>query len=577
MMYSMYIRPRHRRGAYPLAAEHTLPRGVRFLLLVGAMLFIAYLLWTLFLRLLGVSTGIERAGAFLTVEDRGTVNVVIDGKQQHAENGMMVFPAESVMTGPNAHASLQFFDGSRVRLGDGTDLSITENARGSKGRITLSLQHGNIWMLTAGERSFTGSVTWTVAAPTMSFAINPGTEVELSPTSVTVFSSENAGVEVSLTGHDSFVIGEGQQWLLPANAQVGGNVFEYRSPIDAATGRSPFIVESRALLMSTQGGHISSGARPNENAELLTITAPANGTVVSTPTVVVSGTVGAGVTRLQINGYPALLDTVKKTFSQEVAPAESQGDFEIAIQAMDDARTILAEAHRTVKRAPAAPLGAPSITIPAHAGSTYRTHAEELIVRGTAPAGTQGIMVNDYKLQLFEPTKGEWSYVASLRLKNMVPGNNTYDVYAIDSTGKKSVPARLTIVQGGDEPDGVVNAGSSSTASAKPSASASSFTNNAPLEPGSLTITLPEPGTTHTETGTGFLMIGSTSPKTATVAVNDYTLQLYRPGRTVWNYIVDAAINNLRKGKNTYVIVARNKENQILDHLTYTVEYNPAR
>lgn len=569
----MYIRPRHRRGAYALAAEHTLPRGVRFLLFIGAMIFVAYLLWTLFLRLLGVTSGVERAGAFLTVEDRGTVNVVIDGKQQRAENGMMVFPGESVMTGPSAHASMQFFDGTRVRLADATDVAITESSRGSKGKITLGLQQGNIWMMTAG-RSFTGSVATTVTSPTLSFAVTSGTEAQLSPTSVTVFSSENTGVEVSLTGHDSFVIGEGQQWLLPTNAQVGDNVFEYRSPIDPAVARSTFIVESRVLLMNAMRGRASSGSRASENGELLTITAPANGTIVSTPTVVVTGTVGAGVTRLQINGYPALLDTVKKTFSQEVAPSEGQGDFEIAVQAMDDARTILAEAHRTVKRAPAAPLGAPSITIPARAGDTYRTHAEELIVRGTAPAGTQGIMVNDYKLQLFEPAKGEWSYVASLRLKNMVQGTNTYDVFALDSTGKKSEPARLIIIQGGDGPDGIVSAASSSAAFAKP-ASSSSPANNAPLEPGSLSVTLPETGTTHTETGTGFLMIGATSPKTATISVNDYTLQLYRPGKTVWNYIVDAAINNLRRGKNTYTIVARNKEGQILDTLTYTVQYEP--
>ncbi len=569
----MYLRPRHRRGAYPLAQEHSLPRWLRLLLVLGALFFVSYLLWTLFLRLLGVSFSTERAGAFLAVEERGTVSISIDGKQQHAENGMMVFPGESVSTGPNAHASLQFFDGSRVRLNDGTTLAITESGRGSRSsRITLDLQQGNLWVATAGPKSYTGSVAWTVTSPTLEFSVSAGTEAELSPTSVTVFSSDSDGIGVTLSGHDPFVISEGQQWLLPANAQVN-DVYAYRSPIDPLASRSAFVTDSRTLLLAARPGTSRSSASPSagENGEILTITAPENRTTLTTPTIMVRGTVGASVTRIMVNGYPALLDTVKRTFAQEVAPPDGQVDFDITVQALDDGRIVLAEAHRTVKRAPPAPLAAPTITTPAHAGDVYRTHAEELILRGGAPAGTQGVMVNDYKLQLFEPTKGEWSYVASLRLRNMVEGSNVYDVFALDAAGKKSPAARLTIIQGGEGGDGVVSTGSSSAASTAPG----TLPSNAPLLPGSLKIELPTAGTSHTETGTGFLLIGATSPQTATISVNDYTLQLYKPGKPVWNYIVDVAINNLRKGKNTYKIVARNKAGEILDTLTYTVEYQP--
>ncbi|NOS67597.1 MAG: hypothetical protein HOO67_04515, partial [Candidatus Peribacteraceae bacterium] len=98
---------------------------------------------------------------------------------------------------------------------------------------------------------------------------------------------------------------------------------------------------------------------------------------------------------------------------------------------------------------------------------------------------------------------------------------------------------------------------------------------NAPLSPGTLTVTLPTAGTTHTETGTGFLLEGATSAQTSTIAVNDYVLQLYKPGKTTWNYIAETGLNNLKKGKNVYVIVARNAKQEILDTMTYTVEYAP--
>lgn len=543
---------------------------MRLLLALAALIVISYLLWTLLLKLLGVSAVVERAGAFLAVEDRGTVNITIDGKQQRAEDGMMVFSGESVSTSKGAHASLQFFDASRVRLADGTDLGVTESSRGKQGsRVSLDLRQGSLWVATSGARSFTGSVAWAISSPTLDFTVAQGTEAELSPTSVTVFSSDGDGVIVTLKGHDPFQISEGQQWMLPASGQVGNNIYDHRSPLDPLAARSSFVVVSRSMLQAS----LIKPPTPNTSAELLTLAAPANGAVITTPTVIVQGTVGPGVTRVMVNGYPVLLDTVKRSFSQEVSPSEGQGDFEIAVQAQDDARTILAEAHRTVKRGPPAPLSPPAITAPARTGDTYGTQAEELILRGTAPPGTAGIMVNDYKLQLFEPTKGEWSYVASLRLKNMVPGTNTYDVYAMSASGKKSDAARLTIIQGGDGPTGVIATASSSSSAA--SVSPGTLPTNTPTLPGTLLVTAPEAGLTHTETGTGFLLEGTTSARTASIWVNDYKLQLYKSGKTTWNYIVDVAFNNLKKGKNTYEVTARGSDEQILDTLTYTVEYQP--
>ena len=562
----MYFRPRHRHGTYPLAQEHALPRGIRLLLVLGATLFAAYLLWTLLLRILGIAGGAERAGAMLTVEDRGTVSATIDGKQQRAENGMMIFPGESVTTGPGAHASLQFFDGSRVRLNDGAEIAVTESARGSSSSsVSVALARGSLWLMTANRKSFSGSIVWTISTPALSFTVSPGTEALLSQTSLAVYSDDGEGIAVSPAGGGAIMIGEGQQWALPTSGSaISDDLYSYRAPLDAVAARSAFVLESRQLLLPRAVGTRSPSR--SANAEILTLTLPVNGTVLNDATVNVKGTVGAGVASVLVNGYPSLLDAAKGTFALQLSPPDGQGEFEIHVQALDATRNVLDDLRRTVKRAPPAPIAAPTVTLPAKAGQTYRTTATELILRGGAPADARGIMVNDYTLQLFDPAKGEWSYVASLRLRNMLPGINVYDVYALDATGKKSASARITIIQG-EGPDGVVNVAASSAAAVS--------TGNAPLLPGTLTVTAPTAGTTHEETGTGFLLEGTTSATTASVWVNDYKLQLYKPGKTTWNYIVDVALNNLKKGKNVYTVVARNTEKEILDTLTYTVEYQP--
>lgn len=570
----MYFRPRHRHGAYPLAQEHTLPRGVRMLLAVGAILVAAYLMWTLVLRIFGIGGATERVGAMLAVEQRGTVTVEIDDTEQRAENGMMVFPDESIRTGSTAHASLNFFDGSRMRMDESTKLTLETSARGSdESSLEVRVEEGTVFLMTAGGRSFTGSVTWRVSSPTLNFDVPAGTEAQLSPTSIAVFSTGGDGVTVKLSGHDEFIISEGQQWSMPKTGSVSDNVFEHRSAIDARS-QTPFVTESRQLLAARAAGTQATGSGAIAGRALLTVTAPTTDAKADNSTMTVRGSIGAGVTSVLVNGYPAVVDRENGTFSQQVSPPAGTTPFDITIQALDSDKTVLAEVRRSLLRAEAPPLAAPTVTVPARDGQTYQTSAEELIMRGTAPAGALGIMVNDYRLQLFDPEKGEWSYIASLRLGNMVPGTNTYDVYAIDGAGKKSAAARITIMHG-EGPTGVISTGTSSSSTGLTTGSTGSLPNNAPLEPGTLKVTAPTEGTTHAETGTGFLIEGSTSAKTASISVNDYRLQLYRPGVTTWNYIAEVALNNLKPGKNVYVITARNAKDEILDTLTYTVEYTP--
>jgi hypothetical protein len=296
---------------------------------------------------------------------------------------------------------------------------------------------------------------------------------------------------------------------------------------------------------------------------------------VTTSTAKVEGSVSPRVDRVRVNGYDATINRDQHTFSQELALNEGE-DTTITTEALDARGITLAQDIRTVHRG-AQEIPAATITSPAKTGDTYRTQQTQFTINGTVPAGTAGVMVNDYKLQLFRSGDTTWSYLAGTALNNLKEGTNTYDVYALDANGNKSQPARITILL---EPgtEGVVSSGGgSSTASASSVApiDESQMPTNAPLEPGSITITGPAAGSSYTATGSEFLLEGTTSKNTANVWVNGYRLQLYKPGATTWNYIAKAEFNTLKPGKNVYKINARNANNEIIDSFEYTVTYNP--
>jgi hypothetical protein len=216
------------------------------------------------------------------------------------------------------------------------------------------------------------------------------------------------------------------------------------------------------------------------------------------------------------------------------------------------------------------------ISNPAGDGAIYRTSKEEIEIRGSAPRGTAGIIVNDYRLQLFQAGDTEWSYLASTTLQNFAKGENIFRVVAISESGFRSEPAVLTIILGEGD-DGLVS-NSNASAGIVPEPSRGTLPSNSPLKPGTLLITAPSGGTRHeailSGTGAEFLIEGNVPAGTTSVWVNDYKLQLYSAGKTFFNYIASTSLTTLKRGTNTYDIVSRDKDNNILDRITYTIILN---
>jgi hypothetical protein len=572
---------RRRRGPYALAGADRRRRGGSALVFLGFLALAAFVLYSLFGWLFGGATT-QRAPARIAVERSGEVNVTIDGGEvQQAEDGLPLYGGDSVSTTTRGQAQLAYFDGTVVRLDVDSELKIVDSQAGEEAVLSLLLTRGRAWLRSPLVSTQTGVILRTIETPGLSLQVPAGTEMIVSLREVAVFDAGGPGVPLELPAGGSLVLGEGQVFSLPSgDASPSADIYAYRSALRDIDLESAFLADSRRLVTGAMATATSSALRPS--TEVLEVQEPVDGSTETGATLVVRGTVGQGVSRVRVNGYQASLDAVRATFRQELALPTDVDAFEVVVEALDERGIVLREVQRTVRPGARVVTTVSPLTLlqPAAAGQTYRTSRSEVTLRGTAGREVQAIEVNGYRLQLFTPGSGTWSYLAREDLRNLVPGRNVYTILPYLADGKAAAPVTLVILKE-DGAEGIVTSASSvastttsvasSTTSSSSSLREADLPQNAPLLPGSLAVTAPTAGTAHTATGSELLLEGTTSSQTASVWVNGYRLQLYQPGVRSWNYIAKEAFGNLKDGLNTYRIVARNEKGEVLDVVEYVV------
>lgn len=571
---------RHRRRRF---ATNEVERPLRFvpILAVIIALVIVFYLGSIVLEYFGVGNSVRNAAVELTVEERGVISVSLEGSQKkQAESGIKLYPGDTAESGPGNHASLLFFDGTIMRMDQNTNVKIVESEHGAESsELSTELIAGMLWVRTPAQSSYSGAIVRTIITPAFTATIPADTEAIIFNNTVAVYSADGLGIALDIPDTEGqYYVGEGQQFILPATANKSESLYSYRQPITPDRDRSTFINESRRAVQpaGSSGATLETGTGTDVT---LAVVSPTEGQAISESTVKVTGRFGVNVDKVRINGYLATLDEDKGTFSQEISLPD-EDTVVITVEAVDFNGIVLEEARRTISRDRKA-ITAPTITAPAAGGTTYKTNSEQFELKGTVPEGTIGVLVNDYRLQLFNPGDTTWTYLASVRLENLKVGENVFNVYAIGANTLKSEPATITIIVG-DGDEGVVSSASSSAGGTGGSASSepeqveeSTLPNNAPLQPGSLTVEKPEAGTTHTTSEVEFLIEGSVPASTDSVWVNGYKLRLYSPGKTFWNYIASVELGTMKEGANTYKVNARDKDGKIIDSLTYTITYNP--
>lgn len=566
---------RHRRNHFTLAEPSPLRRALRPTIGVILALVILYFAGSWLMDRIGLGNHARQTAVVLTVERQGSAQVSLDDKEfATAQNDMKLYATDRVKTGANGRAALTFFDGTIVRLGDQSEVWVLKSdLKTEKSLLSIRLSSGQLWVSTPVAPSFTGSVVRTIEASSgISFDVPRATDAVIGLRSATVYSAAGLGIKLTIPkAAIPLIVGEGQQLLLPENFDPNTDLYQYRSAIGSLASIPTFVQESRSLYLTQHpkdSGLTGSGLTVLEGTEL-TVLSPTNNQTVRTGTVNVKGIVGSKVSVVRVNGYQASLAS-DRTFAIELSLPDENA-VTITVEALDSQGSVLETAVRQLTR-DLKPPSSPAITSPAATGQTYRTQRIEIAITGTAPQGTAGIIVNDYRLQIFKPGDTTWTYLASTKLENFHEGENIFTVFAINDAGKKSEPATLTVLLGG-EGEGVISSGSASSGASSEITSEEDLPKNAALKPGTVLVTGPLPGTQFTSTGSAFLIEGSTPSDTASVWVNGYKLRLYSPGKTFWNYIADPALGTLKKGVHTYIINARNAKGELLDSVTYTVTY----
>lgn len=88
-----------------------------------------------------------------------------------------------------------------------------------------------------------------------------------------------------------------------------------------------------------------------------------------------------------------------------------------------------------------------------------------------------------------------------------------------------------------------------------------------------LAITYPSQTANHT-TGSNWNVIrGIASVETAAIEVNGYRLAKFVAGSQNWNYIAAVKMETLKKGENEYVIKAFDANENVIDEMTYHINY----
>lgn len=566
--------PRHRRQFGTIGEERrTRPRLVlRFVLGVIIVAIVWYLISTLFSFFDG-SAG-RKTAAVLTVQSSSAVQVSLqEGEWQNSESNLKLYAGDSVQTRGDGDATITLFDGTRIRLDRSTEITIdaSEKLPTTSSALALRVKTGRIWVASPSSASFSGAIVRSISTTNYTADIPAGTNAIVSASLLHIARSEGLGVHVTFSlsqkNIPNITIGEGQYLGLTEDAKTkmieGQNPYDFRDPVTPELLRDDFFVSSYvSTTSSTQSDGTTTVPVTPSDSTPLTLTSPDDNAKITTKSVIVSGKVGDLVTGILLNGSPITIKS-DRSFSAELSLPKDK-TFLIKVEAQDKQGITIGRVERTVQNAYQIDVAPVRIKSPVGSGETLRTSTPEVEITGEAPTNTAGIIVNDYRLQLFKAGSKTWSYLANTSNGNLKIGTNVFTIYAVDADGNKSPGRSITVILSTES-----TTGTGATAVTPP------IKQNAPLTPGVLSVSAPSTGTSAETSDDELSITGSTSPDTYSVSVNGYALSLYAPGSTNWKYIASINLGTMKRGRNVYRIVARNQSGEILDVLEYTLTFKP--
>jgi hypothetical protein len=184
----------------------------------------------------------------------------------------------------------------------------------------------------------------------------------------------------------------------------------------------------------------------------------------------------------------------------------------------------------------------------------------KVTISGTVGADIEKVVVeadidgllDSYTLSQFKAGDTTWAYNVSEQFGNLQKGDNTYYVYAYDSENNKSEAAKITITYGEGDDDSDIEL------------------EDDLIDPEVLTYN----GSSSSEVTADTVTVSGSIKGATKVVVNGYTLSKFQPGDTSWSYIASESLGNLKPGANTYSVYGVDPDGNKSTVVEFTITYN---
>ncbi len=228
-------------------------------------------------------------------------------------------------------------------------------------------------------------------------------------------------------------------------------------------------------------------------------------------------------------------------------------------------------------------IDAPEILEPADA-ARISGNVDTVKIEGTAPPEAAQIVVNGFTLTKFQPGDRKWTYFAAKKFGTLLPGENTFSVYAVSRDGKKSNETKVVIFYEGADAAAPTESTPAPITPPAPTPTAPPATPQPTSSPDFKAPAVTKPAILGSgeiyETSADVVTIsGTVDPKTNMVKVNGYQLKKFKAGDTEFTYIASARYgvrSNLKEGENNYEIMAFGPDGKISSTVVKVI-YTPVK
>lgn len=434
-----------------------------------------------------------------------------------AFSGTKFLLGDSLKTSQVGKAVVSIFNGTLLRLGDDTSLTLKDlNKSADSEKIAVNLDNGMIWLNTKKSDGVKDASYEVHTAHMVVRATGTVFEVESGANEVVRVFDSQVAVDVMVNNNgttrvaDTITVGVGQEITLD---EATLNAF--------AQNQAPSVLQAVSDQFKTSDWY-----QWNKSEDL-------------NPT-----QFGSETGSEQVNSSQEFSGT--QATSQSLSQSTTQETQDLTNNSQEFAQE----------------LNAPIIQNPV--GGKVTIDKDKYLLSGTVQAGVAKVLIqqvkdgktDSYPLSKFKVGDTAWSYNLAESLGNLNSGENVYSVYALDSKGKKSPPAVIIITYN----KSVVDIKDPLSAPVVKTFNGSAGTVGAS-------------GTAFV-TATGVVKIEGDVKGAEKIVVNDFTLSKFVPGDTHWLYYANEQGGNLKSGLNEYQMYGIDPQGKKSEVVKFTITYN---